>query len=123
MPNDNNDYPASSNCSAMSSVTVSAFGEEDVPLEEAVDTVFKELQTAVNELHVQIRQMCMTEERGDSYEEAYQFQHAIKAHVEEGCNMLKELIKVTKQLLPPRPKGLSKDFEKTYKLPDASGFN
>jgi hypothetical protein len=108
-----NDYPESSICSAMSAVTISAFGEE-VPLEEAVDDIFAQLQTAINELHVQIRQLCMTEDRGDSYEEAYVFQHEIKGHVADGCDMLKELVKVMKQLLPPRPKELPKTWEKEF---------
>jgi light-regulated signal transduction histidine kinase (bacteriophytochrome) len=111
-----NDYPESSICSNMSNMTVSAFGEE-VPLEEAVDDIFAQLQTAINELHVQIRQLCMTESQGDSYEEAYVFQHEIKTHVADGCDMLKELVKVCKQLLPPRPKDLPKTWEKEFTPP------
>lgn len=114
MSNDNHpDYPASSICSNMSEVTVSCFGEE-MPLEEAVDDIFLQLQESINELHVQIRQLCMTEDRGESYQEAYTYQHEIKGHVDEGCKMLKELPKVMKQLLPARPKDLPKTFEKEY---------
>jgi hypothetical protein len=47
----------------MSSVTVSAFGDE-MPLEEAVDAIFKDIQDHINELHVQIRLLTMTEEHG-----------------------------------------------------------
>ncbi len=101
-------------CSNMSHVTVSAFGQNDVPIDEAVDDIFKKIQSSINDLHCQIRQLCMSEDRGDTYEEAYQFQHAIKEHVDESIIVFKELVKVMKQILPKRPKDLPKDFEKNY---------
>ena len=101
-------------CSSMSNVTVSAFGGEEMPLEDAVDQIFKELQRSINELHVQIRNLCMTEERGDTYIEAYEYYHGILSHVDEGQVMFKELKAVMKQILPKRPKGLVKSFEKEY---------
>jgi hypothetical protein len=100
-------------CSSMSQVTVSAFGE-DVPLEEAVDHIFKDIQDHINELHVQIRLLCMTEDHGDSYEDAYEYYHHIVDHIKEGQSMFKELPKVMKQILPIRPVGLEKDWEKNY---------
>jgi uncharacterized protein YgfB (UPF0149 family) len=108
------DETKSSICSTMSNVTVSAFGE-DVLLEDAVDDIFKQIQTHINELHIQIRQLCMTEDRNDSYEEAYEYYYEIIEHVKEANVIFKELPKVCKQILPPRPKELPKTFEKEFK--------
>jgi hypothetical protein len=110
---------SSSICSSMSNVTVSAFGDE-VPLEEAVDHIFKDIQDHINELHVQIRLLCMCDEHGDTYEEAYEHYHHIVNHIKEGQLMFKELPKVMKQILPLRPKELAKDFEKNYKSDNGS---
>ena len=104
-------YAESSICSNMTEITVSAFGEE-MELTEAVDKIFTEVQDHINELHVQVRQLSMCEDRNDSYEEAYAYYHEVVEHVKEGNNVFKELTKVMKQLLPPRPKDLPKNWEK-----------
>ena len=103
----------SSICSNMSSVTVSAFGDE-MPLEEAVDAIFKDIQDHINELHVQIRLLTMTEDHGESYEDAFEYYYHVVEHIREGNALFKELPKVMKQILPPRPKDLPKDWEKNY---------
>jgi hypothetical protein len=104
---------SSSICSSMSNVTVSAFGEE-MPLEEAVDAIFKDIQEHLNELHVQIRLLCMAEEHNESYEDAFEYYHHITEHIKEGQGLFKELPKVMKQILPKRPKELPKGWEKAY---------
>ena len=103
----------SSVCSNMSQVTVSAFGEE-MELSDAVDKIFHDIQDHINELHVQIRQLCMTEDRNESYEEAYAYYHEICEHIKEGNQIFKELPKVMKQILPARPKELPKGWENEY---------
>ena len=100
-------------CSNMTQMTVSAFGEE-MPIEQALDNVFKEIQEHINELHVSIRNLCMTQDRGESYIYAYQYYHDITTHITEGAGLFKELKSVMKQILPKRPKGLIKTFEKDY---------
>ena len=111
MDNQSN-YAESSICSNTSEITVSAFGEE-MELTEAVDTIFNQIQDHINELHVQVRQLSMCEDRNESYEEAYAYYYEVGAHVKEGGNVFKELTKVMKQLLPNRPKDLQKNWEKT----------
>lgn len=110
MPNLNDD--ASSICSVMSDMTVSAFGE-DMLLEDAVDKIFKDIQDHINQLHCELRNLCMSEERADTYDEAKEYVDAITDHVKEGSKVLKELIPVCKQLLPAKPKG--------YKPPNKFG--
>lgn len=94
----------SSICSGMSEVTVSAFGEEML-LENAVDQIFKEIQEHINQIHCELRNLCMSEDRADTYDEAKEYLDEITTHIKDGCKVLKELIPVCKQLLPPKPKG------------------
>jgi len=93
-----------SNASGMSEVSVSHNGMEML-LEDAVDSIFKELQEHINEIHCQLRQLCMSEDRADTYDEAKEFLDEIVDHIKEGNKVMKELIPVCKQLMPPRPKG------------------
>ena len=107
-------YAESSVASCMSHVTVSCLGEE-MGLTEAVDGIFKDIQEHMNELHSQIRQLTMTEDRNETYEEAFEYYFHICDHIKEGSDLFKELRQVMKQILPPRPKHLPKGWEKDYK--------
>jgi hypothetical protein len=92
-----------SNCSNQSNVSVSIWGEE-MDLEVAVDKIFKQIQEHLNELHCQIRQLCQSEDRNDDYDEALEHYEAITLHTKEGVAVMKDLPKVMKQILPPKPK-------------------
>lgn len=98
------EYSISSLASGLSEVSVSYNGE-DMMLEDAIDHIFKELQQCINEIHVQLRQLCMSEDRGDTYDEAKEYLDQITDFVKDGTKVLKDLIPVCKQLLPPKPKG------------------
>ena len=80
---------------------------EEMELTEAVDAIFNQIQDHINELHVQVRQLSMCENRNESYEEAYAYYYEVGAHVKEGSNVFKELTKVMK-----RPKELPENWEK-----------
>lgn len=88
--------------SQMSDFSVSVNGSE-MPLDEAVDNIFKQIYEAINQIHADLRQMC--QDRGDTYDEAMIYHNQITEHVKEGCDMFKSIIKVSKQLLPPKEKG------------------
>ena len=96
----------SSLCSNMSDMTVSCFGE-DVPLEQAVDDIFKQIQEHINEVHVQIRQLCQSEDRNETYDEAFEYHLQLSDHVDEAIVVFRELKKVSSQILPKdiKPKG------------------
>ena len=94
---------ASSLCSNMSNVSINYDGTE-VDLDECVDHIFKELQHHINGTHVQIREMCQHDLRGDSYEEAKVYFDAMAVHIKEGNELFKDLLKVMKQILPKKPK-------------------
>ena len=90
-------------CSSMSDFSVSVNGQE-MKLDEAVDDIFAQIQTAINQIHVDLRNLCQSDDRNDSYDEALEYHTAITEHVKTGADMFKSIIKVSKQLLPSKPK-------------------
>mgnify|MGYP000170612916 CR=1 FL=1 len=98
-------YEISSNASSCySEVSVSINGEECL-LETAVDDIFKQIQEHVNLMHCELRNLCMSEERNDDYTEALEYYDALVGNIREGCTVFKQLIPISKQLLPKKPKG------------------
>lgn len=90
-------------CSNMSNMSVTYDGE-DVDLDECVDNIFKELQHHINEIHVQIREMCQFDLRGETYEETRVYYDSMAEHVKEGSLLFKDLLSVMKQIGPKKPK-------------------
>ena len=111
------DNDTSSIGSDMSQVSVSYNGEDDMPLDEAVDMIFSEIQTHINEIHVQLRMLCQSEDRADTYDEALEYHEALSEHVKDACTVFKDVIKVSKQLLPKKPKGWVKANGNKENLP------
>lgn len=92
-------------CSAMSDVSVS-YNDEEMNLDDAIDHIFKELQTHINQTHVEIREIAQHELRGEDYEETKVYFDSMVTHINEGCHLFKDLIKVIKQIMPKPPKAL-----------------
>ena len=92
-------------CSAMSDVSIS-YGGEEMNLDDAIDHIFKELQTRINQTHVEIREIAQHELRGEEYEETKVYFDSMVEHVTEGCHLFKDLIKVIRQIMPKPPKVL-----------------
>ena len=105
----NDDYETksacSSICSQMSEVSISYNGTDDVPLDQAVDEIFGEIQRHVNQIHIELRNLVMADDRGDDYLECLEYHEKLSEHVIGGCDMFKSVIKVSKQLLPKKPAG------------------
>lgn len=91
-------------CSTMSEMSVQYDGNE-VDLETAVDDIFKQLGDHINQCHVEIRNMCSLVERGDDYENIYEYYMEMKTHIQEGSLVFKDLVKVMKQVIGKPPKG------------------
>jgi hypothetical protein len=87
----------------MSDMSVSYCGEE-MDAEKFVDQAFKELQEAINNLHCATRNLMMSEERNDSYEEAKKIYDEIQETVKIGIDVFKEIMKTNKSFLPKKPK-------------------
>ena len=104
MSSDLNDV-ASQASSVMSEISVSYNGEDDVPLEDAVDDVFKQIQEHINMIHIQLRQLCMADDRNEDFLECLKYHESLSEHMNEGSTLFKSVIKISKQLLPKKPKG------------------
>jgi hypothetical protein len=92
-------------CSDTSQISVAYNGDDNMPLDDACDMIFKEIQQHINEIHVQLRMLCQSEDRSDTYDEAFEYHDVLTDHVKEACTVFKDVIKVSKQLLPKKPKG------------------
>ena len=92
--------------STVSGFSMVSIGGENVSAERALDESCKDIQTAVNELHNLARMMLMADERSDTYEEMNPLYEQINGLVKEGCTLLKDLSKICKQIVPPKPKAV-----------------
>ena len=92
-------------CSEMSEVGVMYGDDDNVPLDVVVDMIFKQIQEHINEIHVQLRNLVMAEDRNEDYLECLIYHENLSDHVKQGCDVFKSVIKVSKQLLPTKPKG------------------
>jgi hypothetical protein len=107
---------ASSMNSAMSGMTVSCFGEDDMDFEEAVDKVFAELQTFVNDQQCGVRTLAMCEERADTYLEALQIWHELDENIAGALNLFSELRSIAKQVLGRPPKDMKVEVKNQLDL-------
>jgi hypothetical protein len=106
---------ADSICSTMSSMTVSAFGQDDMDLEAALDHVFIDLQTFVNGCHCEVRGLAMCEDRADTYIEAAKLWRELDRDITGALFLFKELRSITKQLLGSCPKEYKQEFAELKK--------
>ena len=96
-------------CSTVSQ-SVSCFGNDDVDLEVATDTIFKDLQNTLNQTHCSIRELVMIEERNETYIEAVTIFHDIKDYTEQFSNLMKELAKVALQIVGKCPPEMKEEY-------------
>ena len=90
--------------SDMSSISVAYTGVE-MTVDDFVDQAFKEVQTAVNNLHAATRNVIMQVERDDDWSEIQKTMGEIDENVKEGISVFKEILKTNKQLVKPlKPK-------------------
>jgi hypothetical protein len=85
-------------CSTMSTMSVSVFGEEII-LEQALDSIFKQLQTSLNDCHSQTREMAMDLDRDDDFKIFYEHDRKIQEFVDGLTVLFKELKSVSKQVM------------------------
>jgi len=75
------------------------FGEDDVPLEEAIDSLFKQLQQSFNYTHSSVRELHMSSDRGDEFKEIAEVGFTIQNYVRETADLFAELQDVVKQVV------------------------
>jgi hypothetical protein len=87
-------------CSTMSTMSVSVFGEDDVVLEVALDSIFKQLQTSLDDAHCEIRTMAMDLDREcNDFKISYEHDSKIQEYVDGLAGLFKELKSVSKQVM------------------------
>jgi hypothetical protein len=77
---------------------VSVFGEEII-LEQALDDIFKKLQTSLNDCHSETREMAMNLDREDDFKIFYEHDSKIQEYVDGLAGLFKELKSVSKQVM------------------------
>ena len=87
-----------SQSSCMSEISVSYCGQE-VPLEVAVDSIFKELQTFLNTLQCSLRSLAMLTEQDGNYPEAVQYSDEIEDGIDGMQHLFKDLKDITSQVM------------------------
>ena len=94
----------------MSGVSVSFCGDE-VEFEEAVDKVYKEIQTFVNDTQCGVRELALIEERGETYMVALDVWHDLDVAIDGVLFLFKELRSISKQYLGKPPKELKNEVK------------
>jgi hypothetical protein len=77
---------------------------ETVDAEAAVDDSVKKIQEALNEINVCLRNLLMEDERSGEYEHMIDHANHIKELCSDGVHLYKDILSITKQLLPKKPK-------------------
>lgn len=101
-------------CSNASGISVSVFGQDDVELEEALDSVFKQIQTFVNDTQCAIRCLAAVPEQCGEFMRALEIYTEIENNIDGLAVLFKEAKSVAKQVLGPVPASLKAEV-KTYK--------
>jgi len=95
------DDDISSTCSQFSQISFR--GEEEVDAERAVDQSVKDIQTGLNQINVCLRNLLMCDERDDDYTGCITHANMIFEMCKDGKDLYKDIIGITKQLLPKKP--------------------
>ena len=97
--------------SAGSCMSVSVFGEDDVPVDQALDEVFRLIQENINNAHVATRQLAMVPEQDGDFIVAAEFHLQICGFVDELNGLFKELKSVSKQIMGVCPKEHKEEYK------------
>ena len=85
-----------------SQLSVSYFGET-VDFDTMCDSAFRDLQTHLNDIHGKVRELAMVESQDDDFLVALDCHLQIKDGIEGISELLKELAKVSKEVLGKVP--------------------
>ena len=83
--------------STATTMSVSYFGEEK-DLGEALDDVFKQLQSNLNDTHCKVRELAMCPEQDGDFYVMCDLVEDIEDYVGDMTGLMKELVKVVKQV-------------------------
>ena len=97
---------------SVSSQSVSFFGE-DIDVEVALDKIITQIQSFINDTHVNVRQLIVIPEQDNNYMLALEHYLAIITDIDGMGELFKELKSVAKQILGKPPNEL-KEQVKTH---------
>ena len=100
-----------SSIASTSSSMVSFRGEDEVPIDEALDMLYREIQDNLNHSQCSVRELAMSEERADTFIEAVSHYHAITDYVDTLMDLFSELKDVAKQCLGACPKEYKEEYK------------
>jgi hypothetical protein len=89
--------------SASSNMSVSYAGSE-IPLDQALDQCFLDLQQFMNSLHCNVRELSMMPDQNEEYELGLKKVLVIQDLIDNMTELFKELKSVTKQVIGAPPK-------------------
>jgi hypothetical protein len=92
--------------------TIVSFRGEEIELDEALDALYREIQTNLNRSQCAVRSLACCEERNDTFLEAVGIYFEIDDHVESLFDLFRELQTVSKQCLGKPPKDLKDEYKK-----------
>lgn len=101
--------------SAMSCMTVSAFGEDDMELDTALDKAFNGLQEHLNNSHCNTRSLAMLSDQDDDFKVAVEYQDAITDSIESMNDLFKEFQKILPQIVGKPGSTEDKVWHKSHK--------
>lgn len=100
-----------SSIGSTTSTLISFRGEDEVDLNDALDTLFKELQDNLNHCHCSVRLLAQCEERNETFMEAAGYDFEIQDYVDVLLSLFKELKSVSKQTLGKPPANLKEEYK------------
>lgn len=100
-----------SSIASTSSSMVSFRGEDEVPIDEALDALFRDLQSNLNNCQCSVRSLAMSEERADTFLEACEYHFQIEDYVNTLMDLFDELKDISKQALGKCPKEYKSEFK------------
>ena len=86
---------------ALSSITVSCFGEDNINIEEALDKAFTNIQEDINYCHCSTRELVMDLSRDEDFNELLKKRYEIEDYISNLNNLFKELNSIIKQVVKP----------------------
>jgi len=101
--------------STMSQQSVSYFGEE-VELEQAIDSCFRDLQTFLNGLQCSLRSLATLSDMGVGFEEALKHGDDIEDSIDDMAPLFKELKSLMSQIMLKPEDNEEKEILKKHKL-------
>lgn len=99
----------------MSSIASNAssvsFRGEEMDVDTALDTLFRELQDNLNHCHCAVRNLAQSEERAETYIEAAGYHFEIEDYVDTLLGLFTELKSVSKEVLGRPPPETREEFK------------